>query len=47
MKKVILTVGSILLGLIIFSLILRGDNSLLGAAKKGMLKNIEYINQVP
>lgn len=47
MKKVILTVGSILLGLILFALLLSGENSLLGVSKKGMLKNIEYVNQVP
>lgn len=47
MKEVILTIGGILLGLILFSYILHGNDSLYGVSKKGMQKNIEYINQIP
>lgn len=47
MKEFIVIVGSILLGLALFTMLMKGDNSLLGTTKQGMQKNIEYINQIP
>jgi|BioPla2DNA2_1021312.scaffolds.fasta_scaffold15974_7 hypothetical protein len=47
MKKFIIIVGAILLGVFLFSLLLHGDNSLFGITKNGMLNNIEFIKQIP
>lgn len=46
-KQLILLVGSILIGVALYLLLVSGNNSVFGASKNAMQKNIEYVNQVP